>query len=59
MRGPKKRKLRELEEELKQLDRFIRNAQKNGNDYSIEKDRRVAVVEEIKILKRKIRAVPL
>jgi uncharacterized sporulation protein YeaH/YhbH (DUF444 family) len=56
--GPKKKKLKELEEELKELNAFIDKAQRNGLDCSIEKDRRVAVEEEIKKLKRKIRAIP-
>jgi uncharacterized sporulation protein YeaH/YhbH (DUF444 family) len=56
--GPKKKKLKELEEELETLNKFIAKAQANGEDCSIEKDRRVVVEEEIKKLKRKIRAVP-
>lgn len=56
--GPKKKKLKELEEELETLNQFIAAAQQNGDDYSIEKDRREEVVEEIKKLKRKIRAIP-
>ena len=56
--GPKKKKLKELEEELETLNVFIDNAQRNGEDYSLEKDRREVVLEEIKKLKRKIRAIP-
>ena len=56
--GPKKKKLKELEEELETLNTFIDAAQRNGEDCSLEKDRREVVLEEIKRLKRKIRAVP-
>ena len=56
--GPKKKKLKELEEELESLNAFIENAQQNDEDCSLEKDRREVVLEEIKRLKRKIRAVP-
>ena len=56
--GPKKKKLKDLEQELESLDAFIAKAQENGQDCSLEKDRRLVVLEEIKKLKRKIRAVP-
>ena len=56
--GPKTKKLKEFEEELKELNAFIEIAQTNDNDCSLEKDRRVIVEAEIKKLKRKIRAIP-
>lgn len=58
LRGPKRKKLRELEEELEQLNVDIDARQRNGDDYSIEAERRKVVEAEIEVLKRKIRAVP-
>jgi uncharacterized sporulation protein YeaH/YhbH (DUF444 family) len=58
LRSPKKKKLRVLEEELKQLDITIEDYQSKGQDCSIEQDRKKVVVEEIKVIKRKIRAIP-
>lgn len=58
LRGPKKRKLRELEAELEQLNETIRMRQENGEDVSIEKQRREELEHEIEVLKRRIRAIP-
>lgn len=61
--GPKKKKLKELEEELKELDRAILAANNSGDAIELlaiepARERREVVLEEIKKLKRKIRAVP-
>lgn len=58
LRGPKKKKLKELEAELEQLNASIETLEASGQDATIEKDRRTAVEEKIKKLKRKIKAVP-
>lgn len=58
LRGPKKKKLKKLEEELEQLNATISNRAINGQDCTIEKNRRKVVKHEIKILKRKIKAIP-
>lgn len=58
LRGPKKKKLRELEEELEQLNSTITNMQSNGQDCTIEKNRRRVIEDEIEKLKRKIKAIP-
>ena len=58
LRGPKKKKLKKLEAELEQLNITITDMQSNGQDCTIEKTRRTVVEHEIKVLKRKIKAVP-
>lgn len=56
--NPKKRKLKELEQELELLDKEIEQRQLNGADCSLEKDKRDKIVHEIESLKRKIKAIP-
>lgn len=58
LRGPKRRRLQELEIELEQLNAAIETRQTNGEDCSIEKDRKIAIELEIAKLKRKIKAIP-
>lgn len=58
LRGPKKRQLRELLEELESLNQTIHSRQNNGEDVSIEKARRQEVEAEIEVLRRKIKAIP-
>ncbi len=58
LRGPKKKKLRELQAELEALNTTISQRQQAGEDCEIEKDRRVIVEKEIKVLQRRIKAVP-
>ena len=40
------------------MKNYIAKAQKNGDDYSLERDRREVVLHEIEVLKRRIRAIP-
>jgi len=58
LRSPKKRKLKKLEKEEKQLLSTIKTAQLNSIDCTIEKDRLKVVQHDIEVLKRKIKAVP-
>ena len=58
LRGPKKRKLKELEAELEQLNATIQDRQSRGEDCEIEKDRKVIVEKKIQGLKRRIKAIP-
>lgn len=58
LRGPMKKKLKDLENELELLNQAISSAEANGADCSIEKERRTQVLQEIEKLKRRIRAVP-
>jgi uncharacterized sporulation protein YeaH/YhbH (DUF444 family) len=58
LRGPKRRRLRELEEELETLLETIQSRQANGEDVTIEQERRKTIEHEIEVLKRKIKAVP-
>ena len=58
LRAPKKRKLKKLEKELEKLISIINYSQENSVDCSIEKNRKIEVEKEIKILKKKIKAIP-
>lgn len=58
LRSPKLKKLKRLKAELKELELFIKVAQENGEDCTIEKDRKKVVEKAIKGLRRKIKAVP-
>lgn len=58
LRAAKKKKLRELEKELAQLELEIKARQANGEDVSLEKDHADRVRQEIEKLKKKIKAVP-
>jgi hypothetical protein len=58
LRGPKKRKIRELEAELEDLNNTIEHMQANGQDCTIEKDRRDEVIKQLEALKRKVKAIP-
>jgi uncharacterized sporulation protein YeaH/YhbH (DUF444 family) len=58
LRGPKRKKLRELEAELEQLNITISERQQANEECEIEKDRRDVVTDKIERLKRKIKAVP-
>lgn len=58
LRSPKKRKLKQLEEELEQLNQTIEYKMNNGENHDIESDRKKIVEDEIEVLKRKIKAIP-
>lgn len=58
LRGPKKRQLRELEEELANVIADIEAREQSGQDTVLERQRKERLEEEIKVLRRKIRAIP-
>jgi uncharacterized sporulation protein YeaH/YhbH (DUF444 family) len=58
LRAPKKKAIRALEEELELLEKDIQIRQSNGEECSIENNRKTDILEEIKILKRKHKAIP-
>jgi len=58
LRAPKKKRLKKLLAELDALNATISAKQNNGEDVSIEKSRRAELEHEIKVLKKKIKAIP-
>jgi hypothetical protein len=58
LRAGKKRKVKELERQLKVIDEDIVRRTANSEDVSIEKKKRVDIVDQLKIAKRKLKAVP-
>lgn len=60
LRSPKKKRIKELQEELKHLDDRIEFLLFNNEPAaaSVEEKRKVEIIEEIKILKKKVKAVP-
>lgn len=58
LRSPKRRKLKELELELMELEKEIEQRLSEGLDVSIERGKRVELEEEIRILRRQHKAIP-
>lgn len=58
LRSGKKKKVRELEAELENLESEITARQGRGEDVTIEKEHADKIRHEIEVLKRKIKAVP-
>lgn len=58
LRSPKKKKLRELEQERDNLITLISQIESNNGIATIEKDKLVEVLHQIEVIKRKIKAVP-
>lgn len=58
LRNPKKKKLRELEEQLVEINDEIAMLEMVDKPCHDEKNKRVEIEEEISVLKRKIRAIP-
>jgi hypothetical protein len=58
LRSTKKKAMRLLEEELKQLELTIQSRQANGEDVSSEEEQAKIIREKITHLKKKIKAVP-
>jgi len=58
LRTPKQRELKKLLKELEQLNADIEHRMNNGLEYTIETNRKIEVEDRIKVLRRKIRAIP-
>ncbi len=58
LRAGKKKKVKELEKQLRELDDEIAQRIANSEDVSIEKKKRVDIEDKLKVAKRRLKAVP-